>query len=124
MKKSEIRKKNKNGNIIINLLRHINVKADIQNPFPFFLIIMLFFACGYSTEPDVCSKQTGRFIDDVHYIQGSFLTEDGRWDYRQWDRYRERISKYRPEYECIPIEYPRDLPRKLYDLEQTIDLQK
>ena len=92
--------------------------------FFYFAFAILPATCGYSDETDPCNPAAGRFIDDTHYIDSSLLTEDGRWDYREWDTHRERLSNYRPGHNCIPIETQKPLSRKLYELEAIVDVQR
>ena len=87
-----------------------------------FMVLPLLFACGKTSDFDICNPQGGRFVKGTHYINSELITEDSRFDYLQWDFYRRKSAEYATEYDCIPVAPQKKLLENIEEEENTIDL--
>ena len=89
-------------------------------------VLIMFFDvfCAENSPADVCDPHYGRIIVGEHFVSDEFITTDGNWNYKTWNKHRKNQEAFIPDKNCIPIENKESLEDKIEKLDKTIDLLK
>lgn len=90
----------------------------------FFLLVFFVEFCGKTTPADVCFPAEGRFIRGEHYVDSSFVSEEGTWNYAELVAYYQKHIRTGSLGQCLPISEKPTMSEQIEKLEKKIDLLK